>query len=266
MEKELITRRIADINKLTEKLISICNHCQKAKSTLNCLTCQEQFCSHCYETIHNKVVLSAHDIVPFDESDSKETQDSAPNSETNTGLIANILEDKSEEKRVSWGPWRKFETFNFPLIKSSPSFYTLKVAYNVLFKFYITDNGITKNNQIENIEKPLKFLSYNNTQHVASGLSLYAANQTAQTENEKELNGVLDLTYENDVNQILNLEAFNVEDKILINRVIFLTLKRRGAKATFEDFSKKLKILEVQYLLHLSLINFRRDLLKASFS
>ena len=248
MEKELITLRIAELNKLTEKVINICNHCQKSKSTFNCLTCQDQFCSHCYETIHNKVVLSTHEVTSLDQSDSKDTQVSSING-VNAGGIANILEENSKDKKVSWGNWRKLETFNFPINKNSASFYTLKLAYNVLVKLYISENGITKENQIEDLERPLKFNLSSN--HPAVGSSLSAAKQTNVLENEKdkELNGNLDLTYENGVNQIMNIDAFNTEEKILINRVTFLTFKRKGAKASFEEVLKKLKILEVNFVL-----------------
>jgi len=233
LEKELITRRIADVNKLTTKIIVMCNYCQKTKSVYNCNTCNEQFCEKCFKDVHNKVNIKQHDVVTLEQF-ALEKREKSPWPEKIESL-GYLLSKSSSSSEV--GYWRKFEYFNFPITKSANHFQTMKVAFNMLYTLYITNNGITKDNEVESLEKALKFTKKGEASPEKRPL-------ITRDNNAKELEGDLDLSYEQTLEQFIGLGMFNVEEKFFMNRVAFLNFKRRGAKATFDEFIKKLKILE----------------------
>ncbi len=247
LEKELITRRIADINRLTTRIIVMCNLCQKTKSVYNCKTCKEQICEKCYKEVHNKVNISKHDVVKLEEQ-AQENNVTTPWPEKIEPL-GYLLAKNNNSSEV--GYWRKFEYFNFPITKSANHFHTMKVAFNILYSMYITNNGITKDNEVENVEKALKYTKGGKQGKeegsATKGMAKYlVARDSNVVQVAKELEGDLDLSYEQSLEQFIGLGMFNIEEKFFMNRVAFLNFKRRGAKATFDEFVKKLKILEVK--------------------
>lgn len=62
----------------------------------------------------------------------------------------------------------------------------------------------------------------------------------------------LDLGYtiieSQNIAKILNINELNVEDKLFLNRIAFLTFKKFKNKAKFENFYKICKIFEVNIL------------------
>ncbi|RZJ99339.1 MAG: hypothetical protein EOO43_26765 [Flavobacterium sp.] len=245
LEKELITRRIADINRLTTKVIVMCNYCQKTKSVYNCKTCNEQICEKCFKDVHNKVNIKPHDIVKIEEIAALQGRENSSTTQWPEKIesLGYLLSKNSDSNEV--GYWRKFESFNFPITKSASHFQTVKVAFNMLYTLYITNNGINKDNEVESIQKALKFTGKREDGSPEK-------KPLIARDNNKELEGELDLSYEQTLEQFIGLGTFNVEEKFFMNRVAFLNFKRRGAKATFDEFVKKLKILEVKNLFYWS--------------
>lgn len=178
--------------------------------------------------MHNKINVSQHKIVSFNSKPSNEPYQASSNRTSGTF---------NKNASANDNHWRKFETFNFPINKASNFFFTLKIAYQLLSKLYITDNSITKENQLTNLQKAFKFNVGN------------ASEKKALIKNgeEVDLDGALAFAPERTTDKFLELDMYNTEEKFFLNRVAYLNFKRRGAQATFDDFLKKIKVLEVRY-------------------
>lgn len=221
VERTLGVMRISDVTKLADTMMVNCFFCNKERSTLHCLTCNTAFCVNCHTEVHNKVNVSKHRVVPFNSGKPSQASKSKVSS--------------PEKNKADANNWRKFETFNFPISKASNFFFTLKIAYQFLYKLYITDNAITNENQLSSIQKALKFNAKSSSDNKA----------LLKNPEEKELEGELDFTQDKTADKFLELDQYNTEEKFFLNRVAFLNFKKRGAQSTFDDFLKKVKVLEV---------------------
>ncbi len=48
------------------------------------------------------------------------------------------------------------------------------------------------------------------------------------------------------LNEFLKMESFNNEDKLFLNRLVYIVFKKNGPQADFETFYKKCKSLQVK--------------------
>jgi len=83
---------------------------------------------------------------------------------------------------------------------------------------------VSKNNNIEDFKKALKMKD--------------------SLEANKATSGSIDPVSTHAFKEFTSYPAFNVEEKLFLNRIAFLVFKRRGSTATFNDIYKILRVLQ----------------------
>lgn len=260
-------KRLERLSGLITELVVKCDICKEDKSSLECIDCKEKYCVKCLKDVHDKTVIKPHKIINLCKSNSPDST-RILNDSTN-GLVVNPQDDHKNNKFKSLAQdanqkrenWRKIELFDFPTYQNSDSHFNLKKVFKVLHQIYVTDNGISPENTINNSEMALKFkkkdtFNPSNSQNPqpeqggASGPNSGKISKGLDALLSKPCEiGEVNFLWLNELKKFAELSMFNTEEKLLINRVAFLIFKRRGSKTTYNDFYRQIKILEVIIIL-----------------
>ena len=238
VERDLLYRRISDINKATEEIIVTCDHCQRFRSVLECHDCAAKFCNSCFVEIHRKVVVTEHNVVPYGQVKifTKESLNKGfiPADAKPAGYLAEYL--RVNKLTMTPNFWRKFELYSFPMRQSMPIMKSLKECFANLYEIYFTSNAIEAADALSNWEKPLKFTSSEDKKSVEE--------KKKESLGDK-LEGAIDFSYEQALKKFTDRQEFNTEEKLLMNEIAFLVFRNKSRAATFGIFYGKLKILQV---------------------
>ncbi len=115
----------------------------------------------------------------------------------------------------------KFEGFSFPITTQSYNYKNLNFYFQILYREYISKNGINNRNNIET-----KFIIENQI-YFYTNLKDYPLN-----------------IIKKEFSQLILKSTFNIEEQFFINRISFLRFKQCGANLTFHDVFSYLKILQ----------------------
>jgi len=236
IDRELLVLRMADVVKNTYEVVIKCDICRKEKAIVECHTCNEKYCKKCFLGIHNKVTLSAHNLFAL-------TQDKPIAKKENLGDLAGSTKESDTSsdngKSESTQLWRKFETFAFPTSKYSDYHDTIQKAFTILYKIYVEENKVTEDNTLAAEEESA--LELNKVK-----LTRTVRQMTIKPKEAPATSGIG--SNQLAINQFLELENYNIEEKMLMNRVAFLNCKKRGAKFQYADFYRHLKMIQVNNL------------------
>jgi len=246
IEKELSFRRLECFSQQIDELVIICQGCRKARALLECIDCQEKHCYQCMKNIHDQTTRKTHKIAHLVKANdnSMDHQSLSVTAKKNKDLNTSQL-------------WVKLQNFEFPTYVHGDSYINLERIYNILQKIYVAENGVSEDNTIPDIKAALKFKLKSHETKIEE--KVFVNQQPGQEDQssagksplKKELDvlataniGEIDHAWFDTTKKFFGLSSFNLEEKILINRVAFLTFKKRGAKATYQDFEKHMKTLQ----------------------
>ena len=280
IERELLVSRIHEISIITGKTPLIkCYHCPFTRASLECITCDEKLCQVCLDQIHNKLNKNPtkHNIIKL----SNENNELKPNENSeklttiqNKDTQASNISMLSSDDNNTVIAWRKFEYYCYPTYKYSESHNEIENIFKMLVFLYLDENGI-KHNTIEDAYKYFKVkpgnqnsTNYHNSNEAPTIKDIKLLNEKLAAEINKNNKGLEDNNHHNNLNlepiqgtmdaesfktiqEFLSMAAFNIEEKLFINRAAFMLFKRRGTKVTFNDFYKILRSLQVIRLMHI---------------
>ena len=268
IEKELGIKRLGQLAEYMHDIAIKCGTCRIKKAKLECIDCQERYCTKCLQDYHDLEFKVPHRVENLQHLNIQ-TQSTICETLKSLKEVHNQKDQKGKkakeaavkEKMSTYTPtdWVKMEYFSFPVYKNSESYFLLEKVYKILYEIYIHENSISADNTIEDIEKALKFKA------VPKGHNLNSPYfKTPQDDNDEdspgpskpmkgkvfERNRVTDMgitdCYGLDkLIDFIELSDFNNEEKILLNKIAFVVFKKRGAKAKFDDFFRQIKIIEV---------------------
>lgn len=160
--------------------------------------------------------------------------------------------------------WAKLQNFEFPTYVHGDSYINIERVYKILYKIYITENGVSEDNTISDIKAALRFKSSHaaEPQKFGNKPTEQQPGQEGSTAGKSPNKGIdvlapaiheeigeIDHTWFEAIKKFFGVSGFNTEEKMLINRVAFFTFKKRGAKANYNDFYRHMKTLQVIFLL-----------------
>ncbi|EGR27499.1 transmembrane protein 16k, putative [Ichthyophthirius multifiliis] len=215
IERELLNIRLKQIIYMSKQPIVICKECSLNSAVLECLNCSNRcFCQECFDSFHNDIKENYHSVnlvnIKYQNLDLQ-------------GYC--ILENNNEEIQ-SFIQWKKFEQFCLPTFEKSSFHSQLSDIFNLFQNEYIKNNGIEDPNQQININSIFKIQQ----------------KQGYKSEFFKQQN--------EEVQKIIEMEEFNVEDKLFLNRIAFLTFKRYEY-ANYQNFLSFCKHLQVVYFTYI---------------
>ncbi len=267
IEKELSLKRLECFSSNIEELVIICQGCRKSRAILECIDCQEKHCAQCMRNIHDQITRKTHKIAYLVKAnDNSMDHQIIPMTGTARKSITQIqTKDGKLAKEQPPQQWVKLQNFEFPTYVHGDSYVNIERIYKILHKIYITENGVSENNTISDIKAALKFKSsQTETQKVGNKLVEQQPGQEGSTAGKSpqkgydvlapaihEEIGEIDHTWFEATKKFFGVSGFNTEEKMLINRVAFLTFKKRGAKANYNDFYRHMKTLQVIFSLDL---------------
>lgn len=258
-------KRLGHLGKLMQEVVIKCDVCKKEKALLECLNCAERYCDKCMEDVHKKTVRTSHKIIHLNKPGDMY--------KAMKGVVVDVIpQQRDYTTRDDFDgntQWQKVESFSFPTLRVGDPYNNVEKAYKLLYRIYIEENGISEENTITNVELALKMKSKKktsslkkpgnkfNTEGERKTLSFYMKNQEEQPgdlnsgETKKDLLitkqhdlGEVDYEWLDEVKKFFELKKFNLEEKLWMNRIAFMIFKKRGAKTTYNDFYRQLKILE----------------------
>ena len=250
IEKEITLQRLSRIEELINVIVIKCGICQKRNALLECLYCEERYCSICLAEVHDKVTkkaVSKDEKVPENPHKimylAKHTalvKQSTPDDQTSLEKSKDKLKvgrNRSQKKKRPELLWNKVETFNFPMNKNSDAYQNLLRVYDSLYRFYVDENGISTENTVTDVGLAMKLRL---ASEFPVGTSIRESNKAEPEARD------LDYLWQEQLCRFCNLTHFNTEEKLLMNRIAFFIFKRRGAKTTFTDFYRYIKIIQVR--------------------
>ena len=249
MEKELTLQRLSRIEELINVIVIKCGICQRRNALLECLYCEERYCSICLADVHNKVTKRAtskdlkvldnpHKII-YLAKHTNPVKQSTPDDQTPLDKgkeLPKAVKNQVSKTKQRLLLWNKVETFNFPTYKNSDAYQNLVNVFDLLYRIYIDENGISADNTVTDVGLAMKL-------RLASE---FPAGTPVQLKYRFEPEARdLDYLWRDQLCKFYNLNFFNTEEKLLINRIAFFIFKRRGAKTIFQDFYRYIKIIQV---------------------
>lgn len=259
VEKELMMKRLGHLGNLMQEIVIKCDACKKDKASLECLNCSERYCNNCLQQVHKKTVKTVHTIISLNKT--------ADGAQAIKGFVADVIPQIRDFPTSDVGSvkdivhWQKVESFSFPTMKVGDPYNNVEKAFKLLYRVYIEENGISADNVITNVELALKMKNKKAappSPGKKSGVTFKNAEQpnqeaeTAGLEKKKEPLalkqqdlGEVDCAWMDEVRLFFDMTKFNLEEKLWMNRIAFMVFKKRGAKTTYNDFLRQLKILEV---------------------
>ena len=197
----------------------------------------------------------------------KDTQIIDKKSEKNTNKI-----NLSNYKTLN--DWKKFENFSLPVYERSSFFPSLIEIYGFFFKIYVENNGLVPGRNTVNLDLAIseyyldespekstilhspgvpdtkgKVPDSNSKEKNGKDLNSAAKSnitQKSKLKNEfKNINGHYLRIRNEFLSKILEMEDFNIEDKLFLNKVAFLGFRKYGHQFSFEEFHRFCKRLQV---------------------
>lgn len=261
VERELILSRISNIADVNRGgLVVKCTSCSKKKAIIQCKQSRELVCKECYFNVQAKLNFADEiDILPYIGGTGEIDRD-----------VLREVAKKRKEKSLSPGKstetfskWKKFEYFSFPTNPNNQTFQELSRIFNTLYKLYITESGIDYDNQIVDTNKFLR-IKLPNSPSINSpsiddlplvNLRSPSFGQLRSPSEKGVFKGEIDRNLTKIYTEFIENDTFNDEEKLLLNRIAFLVFKRSGANATFIDFLRLVKSLQVKINLFLHVID-----------
>jgi len=264
-----VMKRLGHISGLIQEVVIKCDICKKSQALFECLNCSERYCDKCLGQVHNKTIKSVHKIIYLDKSHMSAANHAIRGSAMD--LVPQIRDFPTRDEDISESvaakteaDWQKVESFSFPTFKVGDPYNSMEKAYKLLYRIYIEENGISADNTISSIEQALKIKKgtsslgsslVKETEKAKSEQPEQSAGLSSSGEAKKDLSigkpidlGEVDYTWLDEVRRFFDLNRFNLEEKLWMNRIAFMVFKKRGAKTTYNDFYRQLKILEESQL------------------
>jgi len=257
VERELTIERIASIVEMNKNNLAVkCTSCTQKKAIIECKKTREFVGKKCYLTVQSKLNYGDDDIdiLPFIGGDGDIDQEIKKEIER----VRKLKEKRGDSARIEESPrlkWKKFEYYSFPINNCSESFRELERIFKLLYDIYITESGIDPDNKVMDANKFLKLRSQMSITLDSKAPSLQTLTSTKRTftirkPSEKSVfKGELDHAVQKIYAQFREDSAFNDEEKLFMNRIAFLVFKRHGANASFLDFFRIVKGLQVSHLI-----------------
>ncbi|CDW83357.1 anoctamin-like protein [Stylonychia lemnae] len=240
LERDIIGRRTIKLNQ-TKKLNQInCAQCQTSLATIECTSCQDHYCKPCSDDLHapSKIVFSLHTLIniPLEVQQRFDILKSVGN-QINAKLI---LSPTSKPQ------WKKFEYFNFTLDPGNDHYTFIQKHYVYLRQQYITQNYIE---QFDKINYQGLFVD-KNYDLLPDHHAILMKSRHKRIFGDDELQSQID--------------RFNDEELMYLNRIAFYLFKHKGENLTFDNYCARLNILQTspytrRVTLWLSLIDEKGD-------
>jgi len=171
----------------------------------------------------------------------------------NSKKQANSKKIATSEKILN--DWKKFECFSLPIYEKSSFFPNLIKIFGYFYKVYIEHNGLFPNKNLVNIDLAIsefKFDEFSDKNPVNSPLATKTPEKQGNIELFKDINGKYLKIRNEALCDILELEEFNIEDKLFLNKIAFLGFRKLGQQYKFKDFHKYCRKLQVNFFIKTS--------------
>ena len=187
--------------------IVICSLCSKNKGTFTCEQCKDILCLNCKENHIKNNLWKEHKVTSLNLPLKKNT--------FGRNIIFGITDDTI--------PFIKGENYSFPVSTyQNLGHSNLEKIFDLLYKYYITYNGINMNNTLS-IKEYIQFR-----------LELFT-----------KIESVPEKAFQNEIENIMQKYDFNWTEVYYINRICFKCFKYYGAKTTIDKVFEPLKKLQI---------------------
>ena len=206
VEKIIFLKKLEFFLKNNRGGIVICSTCSKKKGLFICEQCSDILCSTCKDN-HNKNELWKEHIINELNLPKKQNL-----------ITRDIIYGMSE----GFAPFIKGENYIFPISTyQNYGYNNLQNIFDILYKYYITYNGINQNNSLS--------------------LKVY---MQYRLEYFTQIDTVPEQAFKHDLENILGESEFNLTELFFINRICFKNFKYFGAKVTIDKIFEPLKRLQ----------------------
>ena len=182
---------------------------------IKCFVCRKERalmeCFTCREIYCNKCFATVHGKVIL--TAHKTISLLHQKEEILTGRYSSDQETKTPDSLTEGTLWRKFEIFSFPTHPNSEFYPSMEIAFKMLCAIYFKESGYS--------------------QEIPS----YGKHPNPNTQPTQSTDAL--------INNFLGFKNFNIEEKLILNRLMHYDAKKRGSKLSSSDFLRQLKIFQV---------------------
>ncbi|EGR31635.1 transmembrane protein, putative [Ichthyophthirius multifiliis] len=206
IERQLLINKLQQILQFSIIPLVQCSDCNKILANFYCLKCQLSFCQNCFDIFHQGIKGNQHKIYIYQQEGENQIKDIV---KPNNNAILLINE------------WKKMEDFSIPTFEKSLYFKNLTQIYYLFYEEYIKNNGINIQSQQINLKKILNI------------------------QNSDENPIIMTFEMNRSFYNTIHYSQLDLEDKIFLNRIAFLSFKRFGNNCSFNDFLTLCKFMQV---------------------